>query len=146
LPELFSGNGLQPFTLDADEVVTGVRLPLPGAGDGSRYVKMRLRQAIDYPLLAAAAALRLRGPRLEKALIVLGAVGPAPVAVEALTLFPEGRPERFQAGSFRDLGGLGPALVDNLALPGSYRKKMLPVMAEKALQGALQSMARKEQP
>jgi hypothetical protein len=29
-------------------------------------------------------------------------------------------------------------MVDNLALPGSYRRKMLPVMAKKAIQAAIE--------
>ena len=59
LQDIFSGNGLAPLTLAQDELITGVILPLPGKRDGSSYVKMRVRSAVDYPLLSAAASVTL---------------------------------------------------------------------------------------
>ncbi|MBI5584909.1 MAG: FAD binding domain-containing protein, partial [Deltaproteobacteria bacterium] len=146
LQDLFTGNGLNPFSLAADELITGVIIPLPGARDGSSYEKMRLRPAVDYPLLAAAASVTLRGDQtIEKARLILGAVGPTPVEVETDRLFPDGTFEQIPADAFREILGQRAPLVDNLALPGSYRRKMLPVIAGKAIQGALRSIRNKEQ-
>lgn len=146
LQDLFSGQGLNPFTLATDELITGVIIPLPGKSAGSSYVKMRLRSAVDYPLLSAAVSLTVqRGGNIEKARLILGAVGPTPVAVETDPLFPGGRFDLVHPDVFREVLGQRAPLVDNLALPGSYRRKMLPVIAEKAIQRAFQSIKEKEQ-
>jgi 4-hydroxybenzoyl-CoA reductase beta subunit len=146
LQDLFTGNGLNPFTLADDELITGVIIPLTGGRDGSSYVKMRLRPAVDYPLLSAAASLTLgEGGRIEKARLILGAVGPIPVEVETDPLFPDGAFDRIPPDAFRKMLGHRTPLADNLALPGSYRRKMLPVIAGKAIQGALRSIREKEQ-
>jgi 4-hydroxybenzoyl-CoA reductase subunit beta len=147
LEDLFTGNGLTPFTLAEDELITGVHLPLPGGRHGSGFAKMRLREALDYPLLSAAVSLTLgEGRRVEKARLVLGAVGPAPLAVETAALFPEGSVDAFRLEALREINAARAPLVDNLGLPGSYRKKILPVMAGKALQQALRSISEKEHP
>lgn len=146
LQDLFTGNGLAPFNLAPDALITAVILPLPGQRRGSNYVKISLRAAVDYPLLSAAASVTLQeGGKIEKATLILGAVGPTPVIIETDQLFPGGRPD------FNDRETLGEKfrkkvqLVDNLALPGSYRRKMLPVVAEKAIRGALEAIPEKEQ-
>jgi 4-hydroxybenzoyl-CoA reductase subunit beta len=145
LQDIFSGNGLAPFTLAQDELVTGVILPLPGPRDGSSFIKMRVRSAVDYPLLSAAASLTLGAEgKTEKALLVLGAVGPAPVVVPLDRLFAGKNIDTVNPDALRECVRPGTQLVDNLALPGSYRRSMLPVIAQKAIQGALTSLRRKE--
>jgi 4-hydroxybenzoyl-CoA reductase subunit beta len=146
LKDLFTGNGLKPFTLADDELISGVIVPLPGPRDGSGYEKMRLRAAVDYPLLAAAASVTLReGGTIEKARLFLGAAGPNPVEVATDRLFPDGVFTGVRPDVFREILGNRAPLVDNLALPGSYRRKMLPVIAGKALWKALRPIREKEQ-
>jgi 4-hydroxybenzoyl-CoA reductase subunit beta len=145
LQDLFTGNGLNPFTLAEDELITGVRIPLPGNDHGSSYVKMRLRSALDYPLLSAAVSVTFRGGRtVAAARLILGAAGPAPVAVDTAPFFPGGTIEGVRSATLREMDGSLAPLVDNLALPGSYRKKMLPVIAGQAIRGALRSIQEKE--
>lgn len=145
LQDIFSGHGLAPFTLAKDELVTGVILPLPGRGVGSSYVKMRVRSAVDYPLLSAAASLTLGGGRrIEKAVLVLGAVGPTPIVVETDQLFVGSTIDLVNHDALSKILHQGMQMVDNLALPGSYRRRMLPVVAQKAIQGALKSIAKRE--
>ncbi len=144
LEDFFTGHGLTPFTLAEDELITGVLLPLPGEGHVSGYAKLRLREALDYPLLSAAVSVTLReGRRVEKARLVLGAVGPAPLIVETAAFFPDGTVDRIEPEGLRETDASRAPLVDNLALPGSYRKKMLPVMAGKALRKALRSFRKR---
>jgi 4-hydroxybenzoyl-CoA reductase subunit beta len=147
LEDFFTGNGLTPFTLAEDELITGVLLPMPGEGHVSAYAKMRLREALDYPLVSAAFSVTLQGGhRVEKARLVLGAVGPAPRIVATAAFFPDGTVDRIEPDGLRETDASRAPLVDNLALPGSYRKKMLPVMAGKALGKALRSIPGKERP
>ena len=122
-------------------------LPLPGEGHVSGYAKMRLREALDYPLLSAAVSVTVReGRRVEKARLVLGALGPAPLIVERAAFFPDGTVDSVRTDVLGEVNASRAPLVDNLALPGSYRKKMLPVMAAKALRKALRSIPAKERP
>jgi 4-hydroxybenzoyl-CoA reductase subunit beta len=140
LRDIFSDNGMVPFTLDKEELLTSIIIPLPEKGTYSSYVKMRLRPAVDYPLLSVAVSVSLGGDReIKEATFVLGAVGPAPVVVSA-----SGQLLRDGMNNTDDFDALGEILrkktqmVDNLALPGSYRRKMLPVMAKKAIQAAIE--------
>jgi 4-hydroxybenzoyl-CoA reductase subunit beta len=145
LQDLFTGNALAPFNLAKDSLITGVILRLPGQRGASNYQKMRLRSAVDYPLLSAAASLTLqKGWKIKKATLILGAVGPSPVIVETDQLFPGGQPDLIDQEALSEILRKKVQLVDNLALPGSYRKKILPVVVEKAIRGALEAIPQKE--
>ncbi len=145
LMDIFSGQGLAPFALAKNELVTGVILPLPGKGAGSSYAKMRVRSAVDYPLLSAAASVTLgEGRKIKEIALILGAVGPTPIVVQTDHLFAAGTTELVDPKALSELLRPGTQMVDNLALPGSYRRKMLPVVAQKAIQGALKSIERWE--
>jgi 4-hydroxybenzoyl-CoA reductase beta subunit len=145
LQDIFSGQGLAPIALAKNELVTGVILPLPGKGTGSSYVKMRVRSAVDYPLLSAAASVTLGvGRKIKETALILGAVGPTPIVVQTDHLFAPGTIELVDPKALSELLRPGTQMVDNLALPGSYRRKMLPVVAQKAIQGALKSIERWE--
>lgn len=146
LPDLFTGKGLAPFTLSRDELITGVIIPLPGKNSGSSYEKFRLRGAVDYPLVSAAASITLHeGRKIENAALILGAVGPKPVIIKTNQLFRGPESDLIGRGALGDLLRGKVQLVDNLALPGSYRRKILAVVAEKAIESALKAVTGKEQ-
>ncbi|HEU0093035.1 MAG TPA: FAD binding domain-containing protein, partial [Vicinamibacteria bacterium] len=65
-------NQLQP-----GEVLTEIRVPA-AAGWRSAYEDLRERAAFDWPLVAAAMAVRVEGGLVKEARIVLGAVAPIP--------------------------------------------------------------------
>jgi CO/xanthine dehydrogenase FAD-binding subunit len=86
--ELYTGDGLRPTTLGPGEVICGVRIPWPAQDHLSTYAKLRVRKAVDRPLLGLAIAgllaadLRVRGLRIG----VVG-VGPAVSLVPGLADF-----------------------------------------------------------
>ena len=139
LQDIFSGKGKAPLMLKKEELLSKIIIPLPDKGACSSYVKMRLRPSVDYPLLSVAASVLLdRERKIKETTFVLGAVGPAPVVVAV--------PGQLIRGGVKDLEnfdawgevlGKGLQMVDNLALPASYRRKMLPVLAKKAIQAAI---------
>jgi 4-hydroxybenzoyl-CoA reductase subunit beta len=53
---LYSGDGLRHLTLDRGEIVTGLLLPWPAEKTVSSYEKIRLRRAVDRPLVGVAVA------------------------------------------------------------------------------------------
>ena len=137
LQEIFSGNGLAPFTLESDELITSVIIPMPAHPGGSGYVKMRLRSSLDYPLISAAASITLNGgKKISEATLVLGAVGPAPViAVNAGKLLKGRTVDTIDLSTLGEALNKGIQIVDNLALPGSYRRKMLACYRRQSCQG-----------
>lgn len=140
LLDIFSSRGKKPLILKKEELLTKIIIPLPEKGFCSSYVKMRVRPSVDYPLLSVTAFLSLnRGRKINEAIFVLGAVGSAPVVVSVTAqLRGEGvkNPENFDA--LDDILGKGLQMVNNLALPASYRRKMLPVLAKKAISAAVE--------
>lgn len=76
LAEVFGTDGREWLELQADEVLTAILLPPPGAMVVHR--KVRARGAIDYGLLLVAVQRHGRGGRA-----VVSALGPAPVVVES---------------------------------------------------------------
>lgn len=82
LADLYTGDGLEPHRLAAAELLTAVEVPVPPAGAGAAYEKLRTRRGLDFPAVAAAVYLT-RGPdgTCADARVVLGAVGSGPVPV-----------------------------------------------------------------
>ena len=86
LADLYRNDGMAYLTRRPDEILTSVALP-DRMGWISTYWKLRRRGSIDFPVLGVAIALKLRGPVVEDARIVLGAVASSPqVASEAAAL------------------------------------------------------------
>jgi len=66
------------YALTADEIVTGVLLPRDAHEWKTAIYEVREKQALDWPLAAAAVALRIDGGTVREARIVLGHVAPVP--------------------------------------------------------------------
>jgi xanthine dehydrogenase YagS FAD-binding subunit len=62
--------------LGPGEIVTEVRIPAPG-GPSATY-EVREKEALDWPLTAAAVALKMTGNSVQSARVVLGHVAPVP--------------------------------------------------------------------
>ena len=78
LADLYANDGMQYLNRRSDEILTSVRLPSP-EGWRSAYWKLRRRGSFDFPVAAAAAAVRFDGARIADARIVLGAVASKPM-------------------------------------------------------------------
>jgi CO/xanthine dehydrogenase FAD-binding subunit len=138
LAELFTGSGESPFSITKDELLTEVRVPLPPAGSRSSFKKLRLRGSLDYPLASAAVLLSFGNGSISDASVAIGACGPAPVSVSAVTEALRGN-----STGEADVSGAGELAAklfraaDNLGVPGSYRRKMIKVMTARALREAI---------
>ena len=64
--------------LEPDEIVTEIRVPSPGAGSRSAFIKFAQRKSIDFPIVNCAAALCLDGGVVKEARICLNAVHVVP--------------------------------------------------------------------
>jgi xanthine dehydrogenase YagS FAD-binding subunit len=75
--------------LKPDEVITEIHVP-PANGVKNASYEVRQREALDWPLAAAAAALKMNGNTIASARVVLGHVAPVP--------WPAPEADKFLAG------------------------------------------------
>ncbi len=115
-----------------DELLTDILVPPQGASR-SVYLKVRRREAFDFPVRGVAVRIEGNG-KVERADLVLNAVGPAPVRCRAAEQALLGRAltdDAIEAAA--DLAGGGAKPLDNTDFMPSYRKKMIRVHVRRAL-------------
>lgn len=83
--------GLYQTALDPGEILTQVRVPIPAAGSGWAYEKLK-RKTGDFATAAAAVMLRMRGGKVEAASIALTNVGPTALKATAAADSLAGKP------------------------------------------------------
>ena len=137
---LYRDDGIDYLSKQPFEVVTALRLP-PADGLRTAYVKLRRRGSIDFPLAGAAVALRLRdGGVVESARIVLSGVGSHPVAAVAADQFLTGKkPDSGIIVQTAELAARPAKPLDNADLSHFWRKRMVRVIVEQALEKALRT-------
>jgi len=129
--ELFTGNGVTPFTIGADELLTKIIIPHPKIIYGSAYRKLRLRRSVDYTLASAAAFVSATNDRKSSACrLVIGAVGAAPKVIEGVSCETD-------LGEIAQMAYEHAEGVNNLQLPIAYRRKMVSVLAKRAITAAM---------
>jgi carbon-monoxide dehydrogenase medium subunit len=126
------------FTALGDgEVLTGIRIPVPAAGTGSSYMKMK-RKVGDYATAAAAVLLTMEGRACRSAAVALSNVAPTPVYVEAAA--------GALAGTSVDDAAISAAAeaavtasdpVTDMRGPADYRAQMAGIMTRRAVETAL---------
>jgi 4-hydroxybenzoyl-CoA reductase subunit beta len=135
---LYRDDGIEYLAKQPFEVVTTLRLPPP---DGVRtaYVKLRRRGSIDFPIAGAGVALRIgAGGAVERARVVLSGVGSRPVEATAAGEFLAGkRPDPEVLVEAADLAARPAKPLDNADLSHFWRKRMVRVIVEQALERAV---------
>ncbi len=96
-------------TLQANEIVTGVRLPKPAPGVKSAFVKVRERGAFDFSLAAAAVAADVQGGKVAWIRCSLGAVAPAPWRAHEAEAAMLGKPITLETAAAAAEAALAPA-------------------------------------
>lgn len=76
--ELPLDNIRREHILQPNQIITAIRVPQPGPGTKSTYVKFREKQSLDFAIVSVAAVLQTEGKICKKASIVLGGVAPMP--------------------------------------------------------------------
>jgi 4-hydroxybenzoyl-CoA reductase beta subunit len=138
LTEMFTGTGQSPFTMGKDELLTEIRIPVPLGRYASSYKKLRLRGSLDYPLASAAVFLSFSNGDIDDARLVIGACGPSPVLVTAAADLLQGKaPKNIDVKEVAETVSKVGEPINNLVLPGTYRKKMYKILAARAINEAL---------
>jgi carbon-monoxide dehydrogenase medium subunit len=83
--------GLYSTLLEPDEILVQVRVPIPAAGTGWSYQKLK-RKTGDFATAATAALVRLDGGRVSRAAIALTNVAPTALKADAAAASLTGKP------------------------------------------------------
>jgi 4-hydroxybenzoyl-CoA reductase subunit beta len=138
LAELYTGKGKRPLALETGEVLAEVRVPASVDGARADYQKLRLRGAMDYPLVGVAAALRKDGSDVcAWARVVLTGISTGPLVVPEASELLEGR--RVDEASVSQVADAAYELarpVNNVGSEAAYRRKMVRVLTRRALLNA----------
>lgn len=86
-----------PASADAREIVLKpeeilTEIIVPAARTKNATYEVRQKEALDWPIVTASVALTMKGTNVEKAMIVLGHVGPTPVVAAAAAAALDGKP------------------------------------------------------
>ncbi len=131
--DLYRNDGIRYLTRKPDEILAGIELPDP-SGWRSAYRKLRRREAFDFPVLGAAACLRLEGSVVADARIWLGGVSMAPVEAADAQAALIGHP--MDEASIEEAARLAypkSKPVDNTDFSVRWRKEMTRVYVADAL-------------
>jgi 4-hydroxybenzoyl-CoA reductase subunit beta len=142
LADFFTGRGEKPNVLKPDELLVEVRIPTSGNGAAVAYEKLRVREGMDFPMAGVAVMVKTnRSGTIEKAKVVLGAVGSSPIEVSKAAGLLEGNKltnDLLQHVSREAVDRARP--VGNLAMDAGYRRKMVGLLVKRALRRALTSV------
>ena len=77
-----SSNSARELALAANEILTEIVVPSARGVKNATY-EVRQKEALDWPLVTASVAIRMKGSSVASAKVVLGHVGPTPVVATA---------------------------------------------------------------
>ncbi|HUR03683.1 MAG TPA: hypothetical protein VM347_14160, partial [Nonomuraea sp.] len=127
--------GAYETALEPGELVTSSRVPPPGPGWRTSYLKFTTRSSEDRPAVGVAAMLRLAGGRVSDARLVVGAVTTTPVRMTEVEDLVRGR--TLDAAILADVGRIVSAAldpIDDMRGSAAYKRRVAGVQAERALE------------
>jgi xanthine dehydrogenase YagS FAD-binding subunit len=123
---------LRETVLKPNEILTEVVIPLRGARNAT--YEIRERQALDWPLVTASAALTMKGDTIAAAQVVLGHVAPTPwMAIKANELLIGKRPTAETA----DLATWAAVIGASPLSQNSYKVQLARAAVKRALLAAI---------
>jgi 4-hydroxybenzoyl-CoA reductase subunit beta len=135
--EFFIGDGVHNNVLGPAELVTRITVPARARGLAVGYQKLRVRRAIDFPMLSVAFAARLNGVCSEARLVV-SALAAKPRTIGGLERLVAGRvldAETIEAVARAAYQQCRPQT--SVAYDADWRHEMVPVYVRRAIREAL---------
>jgi xanthine dehydrogenase YagS FAD-binding subunit len=88
----FSTSATDATVLDANELITEIRIPKQPEGAKQSFLKFTLREPVDFAIVSVASMITLKDGRCDEVRIALGAVAPTPVRAFAAEQILKGKP------------------------------------------------------
>jgi 4-hydroxybenzoyl-CoA reductase subunit beta len=133
LRTFFRHDGIARHHKEGDELLTALTLPDPPQGMLSGYVKLRIRDAIDFPSLGIAMGVTVQEGKIADLRVATTALHTTPDYHGDLGLAGAPLGEESAAELARALTACSRP-VRNLPLPPAYRKKMIGVLSRRLLE------------
>lgn len=132
--DFYTKDGVDNRVIEPDEILTQIRVPLPSSGVSCGFEKLRVRKAIDFPLLNAAALIeRDDAGNVERAEIVVSALGPRP-KLSILKANKLGRPlDEEMIADICKKARSGNKPLTSIATDPNWRREMIPVLIKRIL-------------
>jgi carbon-monoxide dehydrogenase medium subunit len=125
--------GTYETVLEPNELLTAVVLPPPAAESKGAYVKFTTRSSEDRPCAGVAAVVRGSSQSCEEAVVVVGAVSPAPVVVNTESLVPGKKLTSDIIEKIAQEAGDAVDPIDDLRGPAEYKRQVVKVIVRRAL-------------
>jgi carbon-monoxide dehydrogenase medium subunit len=128
--------GLYSTQAEPDEILTQIRVPIPAAGSGWSYQKLK-RKVGDFATAATAVLLQMSAGRVAKVSIGLTNVGPTPLKARAAETFLTGKP--IDGTSLNEAARLAMSICNptpDQRGDAAYKTAMCGEMTRRALQAA----------
>jgi carbon-monoxide dehydrogenase medium subunit len=128
--------GLYSTLLEPDEILTQIRVPIPAAGTGWSYQKLK-RKTGDFATAATAVTLQMQGANVARVHIALTNVGPTPLKANAAEAHLVGKP--INEANLNEAARLAMSICDptpDQRGDADYKRAMCGEMTRRALQAA----------
>ncbi len=89
--DFFTAGLMKTTVLDSDELVEEILIPASKNESKQSYLKFRIRNSIDFPIVSVASVFSVDSERINDAKIVLGAVAPVPIRIREAEKFLRGK-------------------------------------------------------
>ena len=122
-------NDEREYILKANELVTDIVVPPAGGARNATY-EVRQKEALDWPLAAAAVSLKMNGTKISAARVVLGHVAPVPWSAPDAEKFLTGK--TVSAKVAEDAGAAAVAGAKSLSQNG-YKIQLAKVAVKRAI-------------
>jgi 4-hydroxybenzoyl-CoA reductase subunit beta len=134
--EFYRDDGMRAWALRPGEIVTRISVPKPAPGTRSAYLKLRLRNSFDFPIVGVATMLATDDRGLcRDARVVVNAVGSKPLVVEGAAKALIGtRLDGAALDEAAEAAFTAAKPLDNTSATIPYRKRMVRVYARRALE------------
>lgn len=129
--DLFSGNGLAPFRLPVNAIITRIIIP-PLGRKKVAYEKFSERGSLDYPVAGVAACVELKRGRVDNHCFVATSVGSSPLIVSEPLLNGRSFDEDFIAAAAEAIFRKAKPVANTAAAP-AWRKEMTKALLVRAL-------------
>jgi 4-hydroxybenzoyl-CoA reductase subunit beta len=145
LQKFYTADGKKPNILKPGEILTEIQVPPPRFRSGGAYLKLRIRRAIDYPLLGAAFWHSLRNGQeiCDEANLALTGVERAPLLIQEAEAL---KGKRLEGKIIEDLAEAAYRRAHPLQtvceLTPKYRKDMVRVYVKEAVRLAIQQASK----